>query len=61
MVKDEECKLKQGKDATFKQIKTKETVQAIKGLKQLTVRTVKIKSSIYKKKGGLFIERLNTS
>jgi len=50
MVKDEEYKLKQGKNAAFKQIKTKEIVQVVKSLKQLTVRTVESKPSIYKYK-----------
>jgi len=35
MVKDGECKLKEGKGSPFKQIKTKKTVQAVKRLKQL--------------------------
>jgi len=45
MVKDEECKLKHGKDATFKQIKIGKTIQAVKSLKQLTVQTGERKPS----------------
>jgi len=48
MVKGEECKLKQGKDAAFKQIKIEKTVQAVKGLRQLIVQTIEIKNNIYK-------------